>query len=68
MALLPEAHRLALRLLEEGADPSTIGVRLAIDAATVPLLLRIASGKLAVLMRNDRSTSRPSSDDRSGRC
>lgn len=48
--LLPEAHALALRLLENGADMAVIANRVEIEPEAVPLLLRVAGDKLATLL------------------
>ncbi len=50
LELLPEPHALALRLVEDGAEIAVIAKRLEIEPEAVPLLLRMAEGKLATLL------------------
>ena len=49
LELLPEAHALALRLADDGADTAIIADQLDVEPEAVPLLLRVAAEKLASL-------------------
>ena len=50
LALLPPAYAQAIRLQDQGYDEQQIAARLAIDAAAVGPLLRLANAKLARLL------------------
>jgi DNA-directed RNA polymerase specialized sigma24 family protein len=50
LALLPAAYARALRLQDQGYDEQQIAAELAIDAAAVGPVLRLANAKLARLL------------------
>jgi DNA-directed RNA polymerase specialized sigma24 family protein len=50
LALLPPAYARALQLQDQGYDEQQIAAQLAIDAAAVGSLLRLASAKLTRLL------------------
>lgn len=50
LALLPPAYAQALRLQDQGCDEQQIAAQLAIEAAAVGSLLRLANAKLARLL------------------
>lgn len=57
MDLLPEAHALALRLSEAGADDGVIASGLQIEPEGVPSLLELAKTKLEELMNKSDGIS-----------
>lgn len=61
LELLPEAHAVALRLVDDSADMAVIASQLDIERDAVPLLLRVAEDKLATLLgRFPPAESQPS--------
>jgi DNA-directed RNA polymerase specialized sigma24 family protein len=55
---LPEAHAVALRLYQAGADTPRIASELGIDIDAVGPLLRVAQAKLARILTPEDSASR----------
>ena len=61
MRQLPALHGVAIRLRDEGSDDHLIAVALGLDDDQVPVLMRIATSKLAHLMALSAGTASPES-------